>query len=119
MSCARCDQLEAQVAELRDALLGAQGVDKLRTMGFTQAETTMLRMLINNPMCTRKALAAVLYPALRPSSADQSMVEMISRMRRKMADKFRIAILTVYGLGWRLEQSDQERLREMLKQEPR
>lgn len=97
---ARIDVLERALAECEPLPL---------EWGLTPSEAAVFGVLVNRSMATKESVSAALYRDLGRDEPDPKIVDVfICKIRKKVAP-YGIDIHTVWGQGYRLDQSARDR----------
>lgn len=103
--------LRARVAELEGLLYAADGWSAPLEWGLTAAEARMMGVLVSRPLATRAAFLAAMYGDVGKDEPAPRIVDVfVCKIRRKLRP-FGVAIVTVWGEGWRLPPAQREALR--------
>lgn len=112
--CDRCEELEERVIQLEGLLVG-EGHFPTDT-GLTLGEEKVLRHLVARGRVTMDSLEVVIWGRGDPPDSAYDVVRRhILHIRRKLVP---VGLITVYGGGYLLEESQRARLRAMLVMEP-
>lgn len=118
--CIRIETLEEEVAHLRQQLAKLTGEDDrrvaTRAFGLTPPEAAFFAMLLRRGEASHEELEEAIYSRSMLAMLEDAQMCIKSHAKR-LRQKIRphgIDFLTVYGLGWRMEDAAGERARAIM-----
>lgn len=105
----RVSHLEDRILEL-EALLSDQTPGFIES-GFTKTEAAVLAILLKRGVVTKEAMMIFLYSGRIDDAPDPKICDVFVHHVRRKLKSHGITISKVWGVGWRLDEVNREKLR--------